>query len=46
MSDEFGEDPSYYIWPKEKEDGESFGDDFHERLSRALATENLGWESV
>lgn len=46
MGNEFGDDPAYYIWPKDQKDGEPFGDDFHERLTRALATENLDWESV
>lgn len=44
--DEYGESPSYYIWPKGHVDGDSFGDDFHDRLERALASEGLEWESV
>lgn len=46
MADEYGEDPAFYIWPLEHEDGEPFPEDFYERLKRALASENLGYESV
>lgn len=44
--DEFGESPQYYIWPEDHIEGESFGHDFHARLTRALKTEGLDWESV
>jgi hypothetical protein len=35
--DEFGETPSYYIWPVDHEDGEPFPEDFSERLYAALS---------
>ena len=44
MANEFGEDPSYYIWPSEHEDGTPFPEDFHQRLTRALKSEGLEWE--
>lgn len=34
--DEYGETPTYYIWPKGHEEGEPFPDDFRERLYAAL----------
>jgi hypothetical protein len=46
MSDEFGEELSIYVWPKDHVDGEPYGDDFYERLTRALDSEGLAWESV
>lgn len=46
MSDEFGEEVTIYVWPKDHPDGTPYGDDFYERLTRALATEGITWESV
>lgn len=46
MEDEFGENPSFYIWPKDHEEGTAYPEDFDERLSRALASEGLDWERV
>lgn len=36
MSDEFGEDPSIYVWPKGHEDGTPFPEDFWSRLREVL----------
>lgn len=44
--DEFGESPSFYIFPKDHEDGQPFPEDFHERLTAALDSVDLAWESV
>ena len=43
---EFGEEVTIYVWPIEKEEGESYGDDFYERLTRALDSEGIEWELV
>ena len=44
MANEFGEDPAFYIWPTEHEDGTPFPEDFYDRLWRALKSEGLEWE--
>ncbi len=44
--DEFGETPSFYIWPKGHEEGEAFPEDFQERLTKALESVGLEWERV
>ena len=44
--DEFGESPSIYVWPEGHEEGESFGDDFYERVSRGLKSVGIEWERV
>lgn len=44
--DEFGETPSIYVWPKDHEEGQPFGDDFNERVTRGLASVGIEWESV
>lgn len=44
--DEFGETPSIYVWPKDHEEGTPFPDDFHARLSAALAAAGIEWETV
>lgn len=42
--DEFGETPSYYIWPKDHEEGQPFPEDFRERLHRALTEAGFEYE--
>lgn len=44
--DEFGESPSIYVWPKGHEEGAPFGDDFYERISKALSAAGIEWERV
>ena len=44
--DEFGETPSIYVWPKDHEEGDSFGEDFWERVTRGLKSEGIEYESV
>jgi hypothetical protein len=34
--DEFGETPTFYIWPKDHVEGEPFPDDFYKRVAEAL----------
>jgi len=46
MADEFGEDPSFYIWPTDHEDGTPFPDDFHARLYKVLRAGGFGCEPV
>lgn len=43
---EFGECPSFYIWPEGHEEGEPFPEDFYDRLTKALKSEGLQWEGV
>lgn len=44
--DEFGETPSIYVWPKGHDEGAPFPEDFWERVSRALRSADLEWETV
>ena len=44
--DEFGESPSFYIWPKDHVEGDPFPEDFHERIRRGLASVGLDYERV
>jgi len=46
MANEFGEDPSIYVWPTDHEDGTPFPEDFYERLSKALRDNGFEWEHV
>jgi hypothetical protein len=46
MADEFGEDPSFYVWPEGHEDGTPFPEDFYDRLSKGLSSVGLSWEPV
>jgi hypothetical protein len=46
MANEFGEDPSYYIWPTGHEDGEPFPEDFDQRLNKALRAAGFECEPV
>lgn len=43
---EFGESPSYYIWPVGHEEGQPFPDDFHDRMTEGLRSVGLDWEAV
>lgn len=45
--DEFGESPSIYVWPLDKEEGEwNFVDDVMPRLRECMKAAGLGWEST
>jgi hypothetical protein len=46
MSDEFGEDPSIYVWPEAHLDGEPFGEDFWQRVTKGLGSVGIEWEPV
>ena len=46
MADEFGEDPQFYIWPTDHEDGTPFPDDFYSAVSRALRAAGFECETV
>lgn len=39
--DEFGETPTFYIWPSGHEEGQPFPEDFHERVHAALNAAGL-----
>jgi hypothetical protein len=43
---EFGEEVTIYVWPTDVADGEPYGDDFYQRLTKALRAEQLDWELV
>ena len=40
---EFGETPSIYVWPEGHEEGESFGDDFWQRVQDGLSSVGIEW---
>lgn len=44
--DEFGETPSYYIWPKGHVEGEPFPEDFYQRLWLSLDGNDFAFERV
>lgn len=44
--DEFGETPSIYVWPKDHVEGDSFPEDFWERVRRGLRSEGIESELV
>jgi hypothetical protein len=46
MSDEFGQDPQIYVWPKDHEDGTAFPTDFWDRVSEGLNSVGIEWEPV
>lgn len=46
MSNEFGEDPSIYVYPLNHKDGDPFPKDFWEKVTRALLAEDIDWEPV
>lgn len=43
---EFGEDPSIYVWPKGHEEGTAFPEDFYSKLAEALRSFDIEWERV
>jgi len=43
---EFGETPRVYLWPAGLEEGESYPDDFWERVSKGLKSVGIEWETV
>jgi len=44
--DEFGETPTFYIWPKDHVEGDPFPADFYTRVRVALEAAGFGSESV
>jgi hypothetical protein len=42
--DEYGETPTYYIWPEGHEEGTPFPEDFSARLYEALRSAGLDCE--
>jgi len=44
--DEFGETPTFYIWPEGHEEGQPFPEDFLDRVRKALTEAGLDFESV
>lgn len=44
--DEFGENPSIYVWPIGHTEGESFGDDFWAKVTEGLKSVGIEWESA
>jgi hypothetical protein len=44
--DEWGETPTYYIWPTDHEDGDPMPEDFQERLFKALNDAGFECERV
>lgn len=46
MADEFGEDPSIYVWPTDHEDGTPFPGDFWRRVTTGLKSVGIEWEPV
>lgn len=46
MANEFGEDPSIYVWPADHEDGTPFPEDFWERVTEGLKSVGIEWETV
>ena len=46
MENEFGENPSFYVFPVDHEEGTAYPDDFEERLQKALSSVGLDYERV
>jgi hypothetical protein len=44
MANEFGEEPSIYVWPTDHEDGDPFPDGFQSNLDAALKSAGISWE--
>jgi hypothetical protein len=44
--DEFGENPSLYVWPDGHEEGQAFPEDFWDRLDKALTAAGIDWERI
>lgn len=45
MSDEFGEERSFWIWPADHEDGEPYPEDFYQKVAEALRAGGFECES-
>lgn len=45
-TDQWGETPSFYIWPKDHEEGSPYPDDFHADLRKVLRAAGFDCESV
>lgn len=43
---EFGETPSVYLWPEGHEEGNSYPEDFWERVNQGLKSVGIEWEAV
>lgn len=43
---EFGEEVTVYVWPKELTEDGPYGDDFYERLTKGLDSVGILWESA
>jgi len=46
MSNEYGEDPKFYVYPLDHEDGEPFPEDFYKDMTEALRSVGMGWETA
>jgi len=44
--DEFGETPTFYIWPQNHEEGQPMPDDFYDKVRDALDAAGLDFERV
>lgn len=44
--DEFGESPSFYIWPIDHVEGEPFPEDFYQRVTQALRDAGFDCETA
>lgn len=44
--DEFGETPTFYVWPKGHDDGSPLPQDFYPRVYAALAAAGFDAETV
>lgn len=46
MTDEWGEDIAFYIWPTDHEDGDPYPDDFYARVNKVLCDGGFECETV
>lgn len=46
MSNEFGEDIAFYIWPTDHEDGTEYPKDFYSKVRAALRAGGFDCETV
>lgn len=44
--DEYGETPTYYLWPKGHEEGEAIPEEWYTRLHAILNNAGIEWEAV
>ena len=44
--DEYGETPSFYIWPVNHEEGDPFPEDFYSRVYAALGAAGFEAENI